>query len=354
MTDSLRHPVEEADLFEALKDELPPLEEMAQRVRARLRVRVTAKPGGVAMSDRSQGASSSMVVRLSDRLGLRRTAASILAPILLPLGIVRPGAIGAAAVKGAAPKGLVTMVAMPVVLLIAIALTLRVSVRRTRKLEGTSLDEKAAHGATARWWKEHTLPLTMFGLVLVVLSAISYPTARALICLGGLVSLALSAEQLSAEGLASRRAIAMATLSMGLTVYLMLTPLEMVADATVWLQGGEWAEDRRPFRWIDGCTAIFASAVVTLASLQGVSRWMGPWQLLTRGTDKDLGRVGSVVVMVGSAIAFFVALPHDLDNLTGGVGERLWACRDSLAWIALCGYGMLLPWRAPVVKEERG
>ncbi len=347
MTGSDGQLISEADLFGVLRPELPDADAMAKRVRARL-AEEQAK-GASAVDHRPRG----VVLRFADWTGLRGVAASIAGPVLLPLGLARAGTAGTFALKGLLPKSLFSALALPFALLMTMGLTLHLSLRRTTDLQGDKNVEEDVRVALANWWSRHRLAGVVFGGLLVLVNLASYSTAKVLLFLAGIVAHSLCAEALSDGRRASRQAITKAAYNIGWTIYIVGWLVVTASDSLSFLMG--WEPERREFQQLvlDFAVTAWAVGLLTLASVQGRSRFMGPWRLLTKGSDLDIGKVVGAVLAVAATPGIAFALWFSLQSLEGSWGERIWASRASLAWFAFCLHALILVKRAPVVQEER-
>ena len=340
--------IEDAALHRALRVDLPSADAMAERVRARLAARGTADA-----LQRKDPTPRGVILRFADWSGLRNAAASFIGPVLLPFGLARAGATGTLAAKGILPKSLLAPFALPLAVLTIIGLTLQISLSKTSHLQGETGAENMAEEALRLWWKKHTRAVWALGALLFLVNIASARTATALLALGGLVAHALCTEYLSDAKRASRRATALAAESIGVMVYCMSSVLAGFSGFFAKFVGLPAPHQREMHQGLLHIAVTHLTlGVLTLIALQGRSRFMGPWELLTKGTHLDLGKLAGVLLVAVAAPGSLAALVYYVQEANGSLAEQLWTSRASLAWFAFCFYAVVTSLRAPLVLDD--
>jgi len=319
--------IEDAALRRALRMDLPSTEAMARAVRARLAERDATQDA------RADGAPpTGLVLRFADWTGLSNVAASVMGPALLPLGFARAGATGTLAAKGILPKGLLMPIAIPIAVLSVIGLTLRFALRKTARIEGEKGTKSIAEEALSQWWSSRKRAVGAFGALLLLVNIASIETAAALLALGGIVAHALCTASLSQARLASRRVVIVAAVNVGFPVYYLSF------------------SHRRGMLY--AAVTLLTYGVLLLLDLQGRSRFMGPWALMTRATDLDLGKLGGTLLVAVAAPGSLAALVLHVQEAIGSLAEQVWAGRANLAWFAFCLHAVVTSLRAPLVHDN--
>lgn len=348
MTNSDGHGISESQLFGALRAELPDARAMEDRVRARLKVRQEDQLSAQT-DDRPRG----LVLRFADWTGLSGVAASILGPVLLPLGLARAGTAGTLAAKGLLPKTLSSTLAMPLAFLVMIGLTLQLSLRRIPRLVGDGDGDVDVSLAVWSWWLKHQLAFWTFFVSLVLLTLASYLTAKALLFLAGIVALSLCAEALVKGRNASRPAIIKAACNIGLAIHMFGRLVVLAADTIRILLGEGRYLAELPNLAFDVAVLFFSVGILLLMSAQGRSRFLGPWRLMTEGTDLDIAKLAGAVLVLVSTPGLVLAQWFYWQEMEATPGELLWASRASLAWLAFCAHAVILVKRAPVAATAQ-
>ena len=341
MTSGEGQMVSEAQLLRALRPELPDAGDMAKRVRVRLAERTAAH-------QRPQG----VLLRIADWTGLKGVAASIVGPVLVPLGLARTGTVGALAAKGLLPKSLLSTLALPFAFLMVIGLTLHLSLRRTTNLESDNGVDVDMRAAASKWWSEHMRSAWMMGGILLVMSFFSYATVRVCLILVGIVALALCAEGLSRGRTASRHAVTTAAFNIAWSVYVATHLASLVADMVKGNTGAFPSEFEFSHLVLELATTAWTIALMTLAWVQGRSRFLRPWALMVKGTDRDIAKLAAVALLGVSTPGLVLALGYYVQSWNGSVGEGIWDSRASLAWVTYCLHALVVVKRAPVTQSN--
>jgi hypothetical protein len=234
----------------------------------------------------------------------------------------------------------------------AIGLTLHLSLRKTSDLQADRNLAAELREARLKWWADHQVAVGAFCGLMLLLSLVSYSSARVVIALVAIVAHALCAETLSSGRRASRQAIATTAFAIGWT-----------AHTTAWFAGtvtsgasgflSEGLARQGPHGFVlELAVTAWSSTLLGLASVQGRSRFLRPWRLMIKGTHLDIAKLVFTAFAPLATLGLIAAIWFYARSLDGSVGKQLWDSRASLAWFAFCIHALILVKRAPVVRPD--